>query len=135
MLDGGYNIGGEQSGHIIFLDDATTGDGQLSGVKVLEILKNSGQKMSELANVMYKFPQVMINVRITPRDKEVWKNDRAITDLIEKHEKTLGESGRILVRESGTEPLIRVMIEGRDFAQINAMAIEIADMIKARSGR
>jgi phosphoglucosamine mutase len=91
--------------------------------------------MSELANVMYKFPQVMINVRITPRDKEVWKNDRAITDLIEKHEKTLGESGRILVRESGTEPLIRVMIEGRDFAQINAMAIEIADMIKARSGR
>jgi phosphoglucosamine mutase len=112
MLDGGYNIGGEQSGHIIFLDDATTGDGQLSGVKVLEILKNSGKKMSELSNVMYKFPQVMINVRITQKDKEVWKNDSVITGLIEKHEETLGESGRILVRESGTEPLIRVMVEG-----------------------
>lgn len=135
MLDGGYNIGGEQSGHIIFLDDATTGDGQLSGVKVLEILKNSGKKMSELADIMYKFPQVMINVRITPKDKEMWKNDRAITDLIEAHEKTLGDSGRILVRESGTEPLIRVMIEGRDFSQINTMAIEIADKIKERSGR
>lgn len=135
MLDGGYNIGGEQSGHIIFLDDATTGDGQLSGAKVLEILKNSGKKMSELADVMHKFPQVMINVRITPRDKEVWKNDETITELIEKHEATLGESGRILVRESGTEPLIRVMIEGRDFGQINTMAIEIADKIKAHSGR
>lgn len=133
MLDGGYNIGGEQSGHIIFLDDATTGDGQLSGAKVLEILKNSGKKMSELADIMYKFPQVMINVRITPKDKEMWKNDRAITDLIETHEKTLGDSGRILVRESGTEPLIRVMIEGKDFAQINTMAIEIADKIKERS--
>lgn len=91
--------------------------------------------MSELADVMYKFPQVMINVRITPKDKEVWKNDSVITDLIEKHEAELGESGRILVRESGTEPLIRVMIEGRDFSQINTMAIEIADTIKSRSGR
>lgn len=135
MLDGDYNIGGEQSGHIIFLDDATTGDGQLSGAKVLEILRNSGKKMSELADVMYKFPQVMINVRITPKDKEVWKNDKAITGLIDKHEETLGETGRILVRESGTEPLIRVMIEGKDFAQINTMAIEIADKIKERSGR
>lgn len=135
MLDGGYNIGGEQSGHIIFLDHATTGDGQLSGVKVLEILKKSGKKMSELADIMYKFPQVMINVRITPKDKEVWKNNPGITDLIEKHENELGDSGRILVRESGTEPLIRVMIEGRDFAQINSMAIEIADKIKENSGK
>lgn len=135
MLDGGYNIGGEQSGHIIFLDDASTGDGQLSGAKVLEILKNSGKKMSELADIMQKFPQVMINVRITPKDKEVWKNDRAITGLIEEHEKTLGESGRILVRESGTEPLIRVMIEGKDFSQINDMACEIADKIKERCAK
>lgn len=135
MLDGGYNIGGEQSGHIIFLDDATTGDGQLSAAKTLEILKNSGKKMSEVSDIMQKFPQVMINVHITPKDKEMWKNDAAITDLIEKHEETLGDSGRILVRESGTEPLIRVMIEGKDFSQINTMAIEIADKIKERSGR
>ena len=135
MLDGGYNIGGEQSGHIIFLDHATTGDGQLSGAKLLEILVKSGKKMSELANIMYKFPQVMINVPISPKDKEVWKNDTEITGLIEKHEAELGESGRILVRESGTEPLIRVMIEGKDFKNINSMAIEIADKIKERSGR
>ncbi len=135
MLEGGFSIGGEQSGHIIFLDDATTGDGQLSGAKVLEILKNSGKSMSELADVMYKYPQVMINVRITPKNKEMWKNNKEITELIEKHEQTLGESGRILVRESGTEPLIRVMIEGRDFSQINAMAIEIAEKIKSCSGK
>ncbi len=135
MLDGGYNIGGEQSGHIIFLDHATTGDGQLSGAIVLEILKNSGKKMSELANIMYKFPQVMINVRINPKEKELWKNDKVITNLIETHEKTLGDSGRIVVRESGTEPLIRVMIEGRDFTLINSMAMEIANTIKRRSGR
>ena len=86
--------------------------------------------MSELADVMYKFPQVMINVRITPKDKEMWKNDREITGIIERHENTLGDSGRILVRESGTEPLIRVMREGRLFEAINGMAVEIADVIR-----
>ena len=111
MLDGGYNLGGEQSGHIIFLDEANTGDGQLSGAKVLEILAESGKKMSELASVMEHYPQVMINVKISPRDREVWKNDSQITDLIEHYENELGDSGRILVRESGTEPVIRVMVE------------------------
>ncbi len=135
MLDGGYNIGGEQSGHIIFLDEMTTGDGQLSGAKILEILKQAGCKMSELAAVMDKFPQVMINVKIPNHQKEVWKNDSEITDLIDRKETELGEAGRILVRESGTEPLIRVMIEGKDFGQINAMAMEISDKIRARVGR
>ncbi|MBQ7003700.1 MAG: phosphoglucosamine mutase [Oscillospiraceae bacterium] len=135
MLDGGYNIGGEQSGHIIFLDEMTTGDGQLSGAKILEILKQSGLKMSELAAVMDKFPQVMINVKIPNHKKEVWKNDSEITDLIDAKEQELGDAGRILVRESGTEPLIRVMIEGRDFTQINAMALEISDRIRDRAGR
>ncbi len=135
MLDGGYNIGGEQSGHIIFLDEATTGDGQLSGAKILEILKNAGCKMSELAGVMDKFPQVMINVKIPNSRKENWKNDSEITDLIDRKEQELGDAGRILVRESGTEPLIRVMIEGRDFNQINAMAMEISDKIRERAGR
>ncbi|MCI7803698.1 MAG: phosphoglucosamine mutase [Oscillospiraceae bacterium] len=135
MLEGGYNLGGEQSGHIIFLDEANTGDGQLSGAKVLEILAESGKKMSELASVMEHFPQVMINVKISPRDKEVWKNDSQITDLIEQYEAELGDSGRILVRESGTEPLIRVMLEGRDFSQINKFAVAIADKIKERTGK
>lgn len=135
MLDGGYNIGGEQSGHIIFLDEATTGDGQLSGAKILEILKQAGCKMSELAAVMDKFPQVMVNVKIPNHRKENWKNDTEITDVIDQKEKILGDAGRILVRESGTEPLIRVMIEGKDFNQINAMAIEISEKIQERVGR
>ena len=135
MLDGGYNLGGEQSGHIIFLDEANTGDGQLSGAKVLEILAESGKKMSELASVMEHYPQVMINVKISPRDREVWKNDSQITDLIEHYENELGDSGRILVRESGTEPLIRVMLEGKDFKQINEYAIAISEKIKERAGR
>lgn len=133
MLEGGYNLGGEQSGHIIFLDEANTGDGQLSGAKVLEILAESGMKMSELASVMEHFPQVMINVKISPRSREVWKNDSQITDLIEQYEAELGENGRILVRESGTEPLIRVMLEGRDFSQINKFAVDIADKIRERT--
>ncbi len=135
MLDGGYNIGGEQSGHIIFLDEATTGDGQLSGAKILEILKQAGCKMSELAAVMDKFPQVMVNVKIPNHRKENWKNDTEITDVIERNEKILGDAGRILVRESGTEPLIRVMIEGKDFNQINDMAMEISEKIQERVGR
>ena len=130
MLEGDYNLGGEQSGHIIFLDEANTGDGQLSGAKVLEILAESGKKMSELASCMEHFPQVMINVKINSRSREVWKNDDRITGLIEKYEEELGDSGRILVRESGTEPLIRVMLEGKDFKLINDMAVDIADKIK-----
>lgn len=135
MLESGYIIGGEQSGHIIFLEHATTGDGELSAAKILEILCESNKKMSELSSVMEKFPQVMMNVQISAKDREVWKNDFVITGLIEKYEETLGDSGRILVRESGTEPLIRVMIEGKEFKQINQMALKISDTIKNRVGR
>jgi len=130
MLEGGYNIGGEQSGHIIFLDEATTGDGQLSGVKMLEILQNSGVKMSELAGVMTSYPQVMVNVKVTPEVKANWKSYDDVKTLIEKHEKTLGDDGRILVRESGTEPLVRVMLEGKNTDIISDMANEIADKIR-----
>ncbi|MDD6345734.1 MAG: phosphoglucosamine mutase [Oscillospiraceae bacterium] len=130
MLEGGYNIGGEQSGHIIFLDEATTGDGQLSGVKVLEVLQNSGVKMSELAGIMTSYPQIMVNVKVTPEVKANWKSYDDVKAVIEKYEKILGDDGRILVRESGTEPLVRVMLEGKDTEQITAMANEIADKIR-----
>lgn len=132
MLDGGYNLGGEQNGHIFFLDDATTGDGLLSGAKILEILRSSGKKMSELAGIMKRYPQVMINVRIPHYQRENWKNDEEITRLIDQREEELGSEGRILVRESGTEPLIRVMIEGADFNRINAIAMEISEKIRER---
>ena len=134
MLEGGYNIGGEQSGHIIFLDEATTGDGQLSGVKVMEVLAKSGKKMSELASVMERFQQVMINVRLAPNGREIWKNDNEITELIERCEDNLGDTGRVLVRESGTEPLVRVMLEGKDFEIINKYATESADKINEKVG-
>lgn len=130
MLQGDYSIGGEQSGHIIFRDYATTGDGELTAVQLLSIMRKTGKKLSELASVMERFPQVMINVRIEQKWKEAWKNIEEIEKLISKHENVLGNTGRILVRESGTEPLIRVMIEGKDTEQINKMAVDIADKIK-----
>ncbi len=130
MLSGGYNIGGEQSGHIIFLDEATTGDGELSGIKLLEILKKSGKKMSELASLMECFPQVLYNVTIQPQKKGLWQDDADIAAVIEKHTSILGDNGRILVRESGTEPLIRVMVEGKNAGQIEAAAQEITEQVK-----
>ncbi len=130
MLSGGYNIGGEQSGHIIFLDEATTGDGELSGIKLLEILKKSGKKMSELAGLMECFPQVLYNVTIQPQKKGLWQDDADIAAVIEKHTAILGDNGRILVRESGTEPLIRVMVEGKNAGQIEAAAQEITEQVK-----
>lgn len=132
MLAGGYNLGGEQSGHIIFHDYATTGDGQLTAVQLLSVLKRQERKASELGSIMERYPQVMINVKILPKWKEAWKNDAEIEKIISENQKKLGSSGRILVRESGTEPLIRVMIEGRKFRLINEMALAIADKIKER---
>ena len=132
MLEGGYNLGGEQSGHIIFLDDATTGDGQLCAVKLLSILAESGKKMSELSAVMERYPQVMVNVKISSQWKNVWANDVEIKNVIARHQENLGNDGRILVRESGTEPLVRVMVEGKNFEVINDIAVAIAEKIKER---
>ncbi|SFW29476.1 phosphoglucosamine mutase [Ruminococcus flavefaciens] len=130
MLEGGYKLGGEPNGHIIFLDDAGTGDGQLAGARLLSIMKQSGMKLSELAGDMPAYPQVKLNVKIPTHYKELWKNERNVTDLIEEYEKELGSEGRILVRESGKEPIVRIMTEGKDFGRINDMAVEIAQRIK-----
>ena len=99
MLAKGYNIGGEQSGHIIFLDHATTGDGQLSGAKTIETLVNSGMKMSELADTMECFPQMMLNVRIKPSHRQVWREDDKVKSVMTSYEEKLGENGRILVMQ------------------------------------
>ena len=132
MLANDYNLGGEQSGHIIFHDLASTGDGQLTAVQLLSVIKRTEMKASELAKIMERYPQVMINVKISPKWKEKWKNDDVIEEMISANQKILGTTGRILVRESGTEPLIRVMIEGKRFDLINDMAVKIADTIKER---
>ncbi|MFA1821107.1 phosphoglucosamine mutase [Virgibacillus oceani] len=109
MLKNGYNLGGEQSGHIIFLDYNTTGDGMLSALQLVNVMKETGKALSELAGEMSVFPQVLKNVRVI--DKHAVFNDTRIQDEINEVEKELGDKGRVLVRPSGTEPLVRVMVE------------------------
>lgn len=133
MVEGGYNLGGGQSGHIFMTDYSPCDDGLLCGIKLLEILKATGKPLSELAGEMQKLPQISLNVRISDKGREVWKNDEKITGLIEKYENELGSEGRIIVRESsGNAPFIRVMIEGSEFSRINDIAMDIAQCIKDR---
>ena len=132
MLKNGYNIGGEQSGHIIFLDHSTTGDGQLSALMLLNVIKNSGKSLSALAAEMQVYPQVLVNVTVSAEGKAAYATDEVIKNKIEAVEKELGDDGRVLVRLSGTEPLIRVMLEGKDLDKITALANDIADLVKER---
>lgn len=132
MLKNGYNIGGEQSGHIIFLDHSTTGDGQLSALMLLNVIKNSGKSLSALAAEMQVYPQVLVNVTVSVEGKAAYATDEVIKNKIEAVEKVLGDDGRVLVRLSGTEPLIRVMLEGKDLDKITALANDIADLVKER---
>ncbi|HZK39322.1 MAG TPA: phosphoglucosamine mutase [Clostridia bacterium] len=132
MVEKGYNIGGEQSGHVIFLDYATTGDGQLTALKLLEIMKTTGLSLSQLAASMQVYPQVMVNVKVSNIGKVRYSSDEEIKKAILKAEEELTENGRVLVRVSGTEPLVRVMLEGENEALINRLAQEIAEVVKAR---
>lgn len=132
MLENGYMIGGEQSGHIIFLEYATTGDGQLSAVQMLNIVKKTGKKLSELADCMEVYPQTMINVKVSQFGKARFNSDKEIKHAIAVAEQELGDTGRVLVRVSGTEPLVRVMLEGKDINQIERLARDIADVVRAR---
>ncbi|HWP60509.1 MAG TPA: phosphoglucosamine mutase [Candidatus Acidoferrales bacterium] len=132
MLRGGYNLGGEQSGHIVFLDHNTTGDGCVTFLQVLAIMIEQGKPLSELGKVMTKFPQVLINVRV--REKKPLADIPTVKEKIARVEKALGERGRLLVRYSGTEPLARVMLEGENEAEIREMAEDIADEIRLAVG-
>lgn len=132
MLKKDFVIGGEQSGHIIFKDFATTGDGQLTGVQFASIMARTGKKASELASVMQVFPQTMINVKATSKLKEMLKTDADILAAIDSASKQLGDEGRILVRASGTEPLIRVMLEGENIKEIAALAEKVAAVIESK---
>lgn len=129
MRRNGYVIGGEQSGHMIFLDYATTGDGQLSAVQLLHILKASGKKASELAALMHSYPQVIVNVKVENEAKARLGGDAAIKAAIAKAEAELAGEGRVFVRASGTEPLIRVMVEGREADAIGRIADDIARVV------
>ncbi len=132
MRRGGYNLGGEQSGHMIFLDHITTGDGILSALQVLAIIKRSGKRLSELAQVMTSLPQVLVNVRV--RKRADLADIAPIKQAIDEVEAELGDQGRVLVRYSGTEPLLRVMLEGEDQDRIVALADKVAEAVREHLG-
>lgn len=134
MLECNYNIGGEQSGHIIFKDFANTGDGELTSIQILNIVTEKDNKLSELAKVMTTYPQVLINVKVREEGKQKYENDSEISKQIKSVEKALNGDGRVLIRPSGTESLIRVMIEGINQDEINEMAKSIADIIEEKYG-
>ena len=120
-------LGGEQSGHIIFSQYNTTGDGMLSSLKLLEIIQKSGRSLAELAGFMDRYPQVLTNVPV--RSKDNWDKEIEITLVVKKLQEKLGNRGRILVRASGTENLLRVMVEGKEEQEINTIAQQIAHVI------
>ncbi|MCH5199401.1 MAG: phosphoglucosamine mutase [Oscillospiraceae bacterium] len=130
MLKCGYNIGGEQSGHIIFLDHATTGDGQLTAVQLLNLLAATKKPLSELVSGIPDFPQLLMNVKITEDKKGKWDKTPSILSAIKEAEDALGENGRVLVRESGTEPLVRVMIEGKNADEVKYWTEKIVEKVE-----
>lgn len=134
MLEKGYCLGGEQSGHIIFLDYICSGDGVLSALQLAAILKQSGKPLSELNQYMEIYPQVLINAKIPTQNKYKYLENEVITEAIAKCEKHFEGRGRVLIRPSGTEPLVRVMIEGKDIDEITNYAQEIADLLEQNLG-
>ena len=130
MMQEGYNIGGEQSGHIIMLDHATTGDGQLTAAMLIKVMTETGKSLAQLCEGIEDYPQLLVNVKITESGKGKWNKVPAIMDCISAAEKELGGSGRVLVRESGTEPLVRVMVEGKDMDMVKRLADSIAEEVK-----
>ncbi|WOC31675.1 MULTISPECIES: phosphoglucosamine mutase [Caproicibacterium] len=132
MQQEGYNFGGEQSGHVIFLDFATTGDGQLTAAQLLSILKRRQAKLSSLATLMTRFPQVLINVEVAADGKQRFAADEAVQQAVEAAKQKLGRDGRIIVRPSGTEPLLRVMVEGLDQTLIHTLAESVAQVLRER---
>ncbi len=125
-------FGGEQSGHIIFRDFATTGDGQLTAAQLLSLMRRKGEKLSSLAAIMKKCPQTTINLKVSPEGKRRYYTDEVIKTAIEKAKAELGNMGRIVVRPSGTEPFIRVMVEGDDEKIIEKTAKEVASVINGQ---
>ncbi len=132
MRAGGHTLGGEQSGHIIFLDRATTGDGILTGLRLLGIVARSGRPLSELAQVMLRLPQVLVNVRVAARER--LRASEATWRTVGEEEGRLGQRGRVLVRASGTEPLVRVMVEAESVGEARDVARRIAAVIERELG-
>jgi phosphoglucosamine mutase len=128
MLRGGFTFGGEQSGHMIHLDHSTTGDGSVTMLQALSLMVRSGRPLSELAQCLVPLPQVLVNVEVPRRDP--LDSMPGVAEAIRAAEEELGDSGRVLVRYSGTQPLVRIMIEGEDQGRIDALASGIAESVR-----
>ncbi len=125
----GLSFGGEQSGHLIFREHATTGDGQLTAAEVFAMMKREGKPLSALSSVMRRYPQHTVNLRVTPEQKIAFYTDREVKAIMKETEKEIGTSGRLVVRPSGTEPMIRVMMEGDDDEKVRSLTEETAKKI------
>lgn len=134
MLKTGGVIGGEQSGHIIFLDKTTTGDGILSSIQLVRAVLKSGKNASELSDEIKIYPQVLVNAKVSNENKKKYMEDEEVAKAFEEVSAKLGDAGRLLVRPSGTEPLVRVMIEGEDIDSIKELAEELAEMLTEKYG-
>lgn len=132
MLKDGYNLGGEQSGHIIMLDYNPTGDGILTSLMLIQAILEEGKKASEMTKIIKLYPQVLVNAKVDSNKKYDYDKDDEIKNAIEKLEKEFAGNGRVLIRPSGTEPLVRVMIEGEDQKYITEKANEIAKLIESK---
>lgn len=130
MLKDGFNLGGEQSGHVILLDYNPTGDGILTSLMLIQTILEEGKKASELAGMVKLYPQILVNAKVNSDKKYEYKEDKEINEAIDKLEKEFAGNGRVLIRPSGTEPLVRVMIEGENQEYITKKAQEIADLIE-----
>ncbi len=128
MLENGHSIGGDQSGHIIFSKHATTGDGILTSLKIMEVMLEKKTKLSDLTKEVYVYPQLLVNVRVN--DKKTAREDSKVQEIIEKVAEALGEEGRILVRESGTEPVIRVMVEAKSHELCKSYVNSVVEVLK-----
>jgi phosphoglucosamine mutase len=130
MNEHGFTLGGEQSGHIVFADYATTGDGILTGLSLVARMAATGKSLAELASVMTVFPQIMINVRDVDRSRAA--SDEGVAEAVRRFEDELGDTGRVLLRPSGTEPVVRVMVEAADQATADRVAHALADVVRER---
>lgn len=135
MINNGYTLGGEQSGHIIFLEHNTTGDGLVTALQMASIVKKTGKTLSELASIMKELPQVLANAKVPNNMKNIHQEDEEIKNEIAKIEKALNGVGRVLIRPSGTEPLVRVMLEGENQEEINKMAHDLANLIIKKANK
>ena len=132
MMNNGYNIGGEQSGHIIFLEHNTTGDGLLTALQLLSIIKETGKKLSDLSSIMTELPQVLVNAKVKTENKCKYMEDIEISNMIKELEAKLKDRGRVLIRPSGTEPMVRVMLEGENESELKEDAVKLAELIEKK---